>query len=345
MKSAILGAASAALLILAGPAGAQGPIPRGEPMMVGPGHMAMTTPGAPCDRACLSALLEDYLTALKAHDPSHLPLMPRVRFSENNSPLNFPDGLWNTVDKVGDYRLPFIDVEAGQAGLYTTVEEHGKPAILSVRLKVIDHRIAEIETVVLRPQANNGFGDAKDLKPRPAFYEDIPADKRLTRVQLVEIANSYFETLQQNHGVVFAPFASTCHRIESGVATTNNNTPPATGRPDPVGIKKLGCEAQFKTGYFKFVTHIRDRRPLVVDEQKGLVFMAAFFDHTGDIRAETLTDGRVVDPQYDTPWTWQIGEVFKIKDNKIDQVEAIVMYAPYGATDLWNDKPKWQPAH
>ena len=335
MKSAIAAAAAAMLLGLAGPGRAQGP----EPVARG------QTPSAPCDRACLSGVLEDYLTALKAHDASKLPMTPHVRFSENNSPLTFPDGLWNTVDKVGDYRLPFIDPEAGQAGIYTVVEEHGKPAILSVRLKVIDRRITEIETLVLRPQANNGFGNAAGLKPRAAFYEDIPADKRLTRVQLVEIANSYFETLQQNHGVVFAPFASTCHRIESGVATTNNPSPPATGRPDPVGIKKMGCEAQFKTGYFKFVTHIRDRRPLVVDAQKGLVFMAAFFDHTGDIRAETLTDGRVVDPQFDTPWTWQIGELFKIKDNKIDQVEAIVMYAPYGETDLWNGRPKWEPAH
>ena len=213
---------------------------------------------------------------------------------------------------------------------------------LSLRLKVVDRRIAEIETIVLRPQANNGFGNPVAMPRRPAFYEDVPEGKRLSRTQLVSIANSYFETLQQNHGVVFAPFASTCHRLENGVATTNNNTPPATGRPDPVGIKKLGCEAQFKTGYFNF---IRDRRPLVVDEQKGLVFMAGFFDHKGDIRAETLTDGRVVDPQYDTPWTWQIGEIFKIKDNKIDQVEALVLYAPYGETDTWSDRPKWLPAH
>lgn len=299
-----------------------------------------------CDRACLSRMLDDYMAALKAHDPSRLPLAEGVRFSENNAPLNFPDGLWNTVDAVRDYRLPFIDVEAGQAGLMGVVEEHGKPAHLSVRLKVVDRKIAEIETVVVRPQANNGFGNPNAMQRREVFYQDVPPEKRLTRTQLISIANSYFETLQQNHGVVFAPFAPTCHRIESGVATTNNPAPPATGRPDPAGMKKLGCEAQFKTGYFKFVTHIRDRRPLVVDEQKGLVYFAAFFDHRGDIRAETLTSGQVVDPQFDTPWTWQITEVFKITPEKqIDQVEALVMNAPYGQTDLWNDKPKWAPAH
>ncbi len=327
MKTAILVLTLAVGLAAAAPSSAQDP------------------PAKSCDRACLSQMLEDYLAALKAHDPGRLPLAANVHFSENNSPLAVGDGLWNTVDGIGDYRLPFIDPEAGQAGVYGVVQENGKPALLSVRLKVADRKITEIETIVLRPQANNGFGNAAGVHRREAFYEDIPADKRLTREQLVSIANAYFETLQQNHGVVFAPFAPTCHRIESGVPTTNNPAPPATGRPDPSGIKKLGCEAQFKTGFFRFVTHIRDRRPVVVDTQKGLVYFAAFFDHGGDMRKVTLTDGRVVDTQYDTPWTWQIGEVFKIKDNQIDQVEALVMAAPYAEPDIWTDRPRWTPAH
>ena len=60
---------------------------------------------------------------------------------------------------------------------------------------------------------------------------------------------------------------------------------------------------------------------------------------------DKLTDGRVADTQYDTPWTWQIGELFKIKDGKIDQVEALVMYAPLGSPDVCTDRPRWTPAH
>jgi hypothetical protein len=300
---------------------------------------------ASCDRVCLVGLLDDYVAALKAHDPSRLPLAEGVRFSENNVPLSVGDGLWNTVDAIGSYRLPFFEPESGQAGLFGVVEENGKPAHFLLRIKVENRKITEIETIVLRPQANNGFGRPQDMAPRAAFYEDIPAEQRLSRIQLASIANSYFETLQQNHGVVFAPFAPTCHRIESGVATTNNPSPSATGRPDEAGIKKMGCEAQFKTGFFRFVTNIRDRRFVVVDRQKGLVYAAAFFDHRGDMRKVKLTDGRVVNAQYDTPWTWQIGELFKIKDGKIDQIEALVMYAPYGSQDLWTERPRWAPAH
>jgi hypothetical protein len=300
---------------------------------------------ASCDRACLSGMQDAYLTALKAHDPSRLPLAKDVRFTENGVPLAVGDGLWNTIDGLGDYRLPFIDPEDGQAGLFGVVVEDGKSAHLMLRLKVEGGKITEIETIVLRPYDNLGFGNPAAMKPRATFYDDVPEDQRLTKIQLQEMANAYFDTLQQNHGVVFAPFAADCNRIESGVQTTNNMAPSPTGRPDAAGIKKMGCEAQFKTGFFRFVTHIRDRRYVVVDRQKGLVYAAAFFDHAGDMRKVTLTDGRVVDAQYDTPWTWQIGELFKIKDNKLQQIEALVMKAPYGLQDVWSDHPQWRPAH
>ena len=302
------------------------------------------TPPA-CDRACLSGLLDAYLGALKAHDPSRLPLADQVKFTENGVPLAVGDGAWRTVDDIGDYKLPFLDPEHGQAGLYGVVVEDGKPAQLMVRLKVDGGKITQIETIVLRPYDNNGFGQPLALKRRAGFYEDVPEDQRLTKTQLAAVANAYFDTLQQNNGTVFAPFASDCNRIESGVQTTNNQAPPQVGRPDPIGIKRLGCEAQFKTGFFRFVTHIRDRRFLIADPQKGLIYAAAFFDHQGDLRNEKLTTGQVVPTQYDTPWTWQIGELFKVKDGKIHEVEALVMHAPYGTQDVWSDHPQWKPAH
>ena len=312
---------------------------------LGAGATRAAEPPPACDRACLSGLLDAYLVALKAHDPRSLPLAPGVRFTENGVPLAVGDGLWNTIDALGDYKLPFIDPEDGQAGLYGVVFEDGKPAQLMVRLKVEEGKISQIETIVLRPQENNGFGQPLAMKPRAAFYADVPPAQQLTRIQLRAMANAYFDTLQQNNGTVFAPFAADCDRIESGVETTNNTAPPKVGRPDPIGIKRLGCEAQFKTGFFRFVTHIRDRRFLIADRQKGLIYAAAFFDHQGDLRKETLTDGRVADTQYDTPWTWQIGELFKVKDGKIHEVEALVMHAPYGLQDVWSDHPQWRPAH
>ena len=298
-----------------------------------------------CDRSCLEGLLDDYLDALLAHEPSRLPLADTVRFSENNVPLNLPDGLWNTVDAVREYQIPFVDVEAGQVGMMGIVEEYEEAAHYSMRMKVVNRQITEIETVVLRPRANNGFGNPDVMQRRETFYEDTPEEERLTHVQLASIANSYFETLQQNHGVVFSTFAPDCHRIESGVATTNNPAQSATGRPDVARIKPMGCQEQFETGFFEFVTHVRDRRHVLIDPQKGLVLSAVFFDHQGDMREVELTDGRVVPTQYNTPWTWQIHELFKIQEGRIEQVEALVMFTPYASPDIWTERPRWEPVH
>jgi hypothetical protein len=38
-----------------------------------------------CDRACMTALTDQYLAALVKHDPSGLPLSRGVRFTENTA--------------------------------------------------------------------------------------------------------------------------------------------------------------------------------------------------------------------------------------------------------------------
>ena len=45
-----------------------------------------------CDRACLDALVRDYLAAVVAHDPSRLPLSADVKYTENEQALDVGDG-------------------------------------------------------------------------------------------------------------------------------------------------------------------------------------------------------------------------------------------------------------
>jgi hypothetical protein len=284
-----------------------------------------------CDRACLYGFVDRYMVALVAHDPARLPWSADAKFTENNVPMKPGDGLWGTIDKQGAYKLYFADADTGQVGFYGTVDEDGSPSIFSLRMKITAHTIAEAETIVVR-KATNTFGDPDALRDKPILNENVPADEQETRERLVTSANSYFETLQQNNGMLYAQFDPKCHRIEDGVATTNN-----PDRPDKagLGIMKMSCAEQFKSGYFRYVTRIRDRRFLVVDQGKGLVFATAFFDHNGAMKQETLTDGRVVTPQFTIPWTWLIGELFRVKDGKLIQVEALVLKIPYNTVSFW----------
>ena len=285
-----------------------------------------------CDRACLNGFADQYMAALLKRDPSRLPWVSHPKFTENNVALPLGEGLWNTIDQQGDYKLSFADPEAGQAGFYGTVEENGHGAVFSLRLKIVHHRIAEAETVVVRKTAQP-FASPEALRDKPILSELVPAERRLTREQLISVANGYFATLQQNNGTLFTPFDDHCNRIEDGTATTHNNLK----RDYSAGsnIMRMGCAEQFKTGFFRYVTRIRDRRFMLADEERGLIWAGALFDHAGVLRKEKLTDGRTVAAQFEIPWTWLIMELFKVKDGKLIQVEALVLKVPYNTTSVW----------
>src|SRR5262244_3249650 len=51
-----------------------------------------------CNRACLENLVDQYLTALVAHDPKRLPLSKDVMYTENDQVMEIGDGFWKTVE-------------------------------------------------------------------------------------------------------------------------------------------------------------------------------------------------------------------------------------------------------
>src|ERR1044071_7887029 len=101
-----------------------------------------------CDRACLQGHAEEFIEALIAHDPGKASLAKNVRYSENSVPLPIPDGFWKNATGVRPYRLYIADPEWGTIGFYARMYENGAPVIVSTRLRIYDHQITEIETVV-----------------------------------------------------------------------------------------------------------------------------------------------------------------------------------------------------
>lgn len=89
-----------------------------------------------CDRACLEGFVDQYLAALVAQDPSKLPLAKNARYTENGQELKLGDGMWGPTVTLGTYKLYFTDPQAGQVGFFGTIEEHGHPVILGLRLKI-----------------------------------------------------------------------------------------------------------------------------------------------------------------------------------------------------------------
>ena len=284
-----------------------------------------------CDRACLDSFVDRYLAALVAHDPSRLPLAKTVRFTENGQTLKLGDGMWGPASGLGGYKLYFADPGAGQVGFFGVVEENGHPQILALRLKVEDRRISEIETIVARKQ-HGVMAEPEALVDQPIFSEALAPSERCSREEMIAIANSYFEGLEQATGKL-TPFDPNCTRVENGNVTANN--------PDGESpIHRMTAGEQFDTGFSKFITRIRERRFPVVDEERGLVYAIIFFDHAGTVKTVELTDSTAmtVPPPYDTPYTFLIGELFKIKSARIHRIEAVLLPVPYGMPSGWGQQ-------
>src|SRR5262245_65817181 len=62
-----------------------------------------------CNRACLGNLVEQYLTALVAHDPKRLPLSTAGMYTENDQVIEIRDRLWTAVEGRGAYTHIFAD--------------------------------------------------------------------------------------------------------------------------------------------------------------------------------------------------------------------------------------------
>ena len=283
-----------------------------------------------CDRPCLERFVNQYLLALVAHDPSQLPLARDVKYTENGQALKLGDGFWGTASGLSTYRIYATDPQAGQVMYMGLMEENGAKVIFCARLKIELRQITEIENIIARKEAGSIARPENLVTPNPLFAETVPPAERGSRQNMIAIANSYFSAIEKGHAS-YVPFDANCNRVESGVQTTNNSAL-ATG---PDSVLGLGCADQIKTKNFQPDTLIRERRFAVIDEERGLVFVLGFFDHDATLRSYTLADGRTVKQTRTGPWTWEIAEMFKIRDGKIMRVEALVNTGVYGMKSGW----------
>ena len=285
-----------------------------------------------CERQCLIGFVDRYLDALVAHDPRSLPVARDVKYTENGATLQLGDGIWGTVEKRGDYKLYFVDPETQEAGFTGTMIESGRQVIVGLRLHIQSaSKISQVETFVARQSLGGGPGGGKPpvMAEKPIFYEDVPLPERRSREEMVAIADSYFEGLEHATETL-TPFDRQCQRLENGMVTANN---PAA----PPGMSRMTCGEQFATHFSPFISHVRERRYPIVDQQRGLVLALAFFDHDGRIKDVKLTDGSDlhVPPPFDAPFAFGLFELFKIRDGKIMRVEAVLNTVPYGSKSGW----------
>jgi hypothetical protein len=259
-----------------------------------------------CDRTCLKGFIDQYLAALVAHDPSKLPLAKTVRFTENTHDMKLGDGLWKDATKIEKFRQDIIDTTTHNAGSYFVVDTtSGMPALATLRLKVIDGKITEIETTVTRTPEEGFFFDLTGLEePSPAMNYVPKPDERMSREDDIRIASYYPRGLEAGSFVkVDAPFTEDAYRRENGRLTAG---PACTWNPSCKNIKTQPSPTR---------PGLHDRL-VMVDEQMGLVWHRIDWPRGAGHRLAA----------------W---EVFKVYGGKIHAVEAFLQRVPEDEKSGW----------
>jgi hypothetical protein len=140
----------------------------------------------------------------------------------------------NTSQKAGSHRLIFADTDHQGVVVFTPIFENGNPAMLAARLKVRQHQIVELETMVTRKRS--GFFNPEGLAvERPIWSKPAREKQRLSRSELVRAADSYFNGIVEARGDI-TPFDPDCWRYENSVAAVRN--PDIENQYD---IRRMGC--------------------------------------------------------------------------------------------------------
>ncbi len=278
------------------------------------GALPFASFAADCDRACLKQTLDAYLKAVLQHDPTAAPLAGSYRHTENaiNKPLG--KGVWESVTGLGKMQRRYVDPVSGQAAYYGLVDESGKIAVVTARLRVEDRQITEAEWYIARdgdpglPGANppNVWGP-DSLIANPPPERNLPKDKRLPRATMLAIVNSYFDGITSHDGTVVRAHKG-CNRFENGTKVTGRR-----------GGDNDDCASGF--GGFD-LANVAGRRVGFVDEEQGIVLgMAVFIRKPGSIRPRNAF----------SEWFW-------IEDGKIRNIWT-AMYYP----DPLRPVPNWPP--
>jgi hypothetical protein len=268
-------------------------------------HRTASAASDTCDRECLRSTMTTFLYALLEHDASKVPVAGTVRVTEDavEKPLD-KVGLLRTVTRLRGYRQDILDERAGMAGADVIVEESGAPVMLVVRLKVVDRKITEIETVATRGRSEGLIFNIDGLRTPSEEMNYAPRPEQLaSREDAIEAAMHYPAGLNaaQTFAAVNAPFAPNAYRYENGQVMAG---PDCKFAP--------GCQ-NISTQSLAIFERLGDvaTRVIGVDERLGIVWLRMAWG----VRQEGG----------DQLTVW---ESFKVYDGQIHAVEAFMKILP-----------------
>jgi hypothetical protein len=204
---------------------------------------------------------------------------------------------------------------------------------MALRLRVVDGRLAEIETIL-----NRGAPMAMHMPPTEvAWNEAEPAASRLTREELASETENYLRAVSRSDGRLVKFNRESCLRLENGnVMAYGPHDHPAvplapitdTSSWQYAVRQTLGmdCAEQLSTGLYAFITSYDNARFPLIDVERQIVFGIWNFRRRGDVPGATFR-GRFY-PFMDSmrfPNENLLGQAFKFRSGRILRVQGVFL--------------------
>ncbi len=225
-----------------------------------------TQANSSCSRSCMSALVDQLLASMVAHNPDTLPVATVYAATENSHPAALGMmTLWRSVTKAGKPDLLAIDTVAEQAYFEMQINEGSDLSVLWGRIRVADRKITELELIINRSRGDHGFSFSAEKLPANLHSWMVPPANRTkaSRAELERLARASFNSADP-YTVGIAP---DCQFIEAGTHVIDPGLDDGSG-PAMSPTKPLGCV------FPPYRPNDLHARQLVIDEELGIVVVA-----------------------------------------------------------------------
>lgn len=259
-----------------------------------------------CTRKDLKSITDKFFSALEAHNPSGAPLAPGVKYTENGTVVEVGKGVWETAVKTV-FKRGMVDLKKCGTHTQAIIEEKDqeKPILYGARLKIDNGKISEIEAIVVRGE--QVLDVPAILATKDQDWEGIlPPEKRSSRISMIAAADDYFRLFvkDKKKEVSEIAYSGVCDRWENGTQTTKG------GMNQGVAMPEHNCSPK------GFADMDHPSRRFLVDEETGIVVAYVLFNNV-----------------------WPDFHMFKMRDGKVDWIQAYFEYGREYKTMGWPDEP------
>jgi hypothetical protein len=278
---------------------------------------------ADCNRACLTSFVDTYMTALAANTPGAVPLASNAKITFNGRLVPLSQAFWDSAERTV-YRFDIVNERLGDTGTEAVVlNTDGSKSMYMLRLKVLDGKITEVETIRANKGEADRLWDPDNMKEvSPALQLTMREADQDSYYALIAAAEGYWRAFQTNgtpdyHRAALLPDTK---RYENGLQTT--------------GMVRDGAYVSAASGFDqgRFLgRNLWDRRYPVVDTERGIVLSIVRFGLKDGAKSQSVA----------TSNDRLVGEFFTVKNGMIQEIHAVLVNLPDAQPTGW--APEYGP--